>query len=245
MTSEVHEKDLGKGIDARNSENSIAPGFWETLTVKSCVSCGITKDLEDFPKRKDSKDGRRNTCKSCRKAYMKKYQTSNKAYFKEYHAAYHKKHAEKILDYKKEYYQKNSTKIKVYKQEYRKNNSLSINKNHANYVKRRKSEDINFRLRINLRARFGAALKNNYKTGSAIDSLGCSVEELRTYLENQFTEGMTWENYGKHGWHIDHIRPLCSFDLTVESQLNQACHYTNLQPLWAKDNLSKGGKYDL
>lgn len=72
--------------------------------------------------------------------------------------------------------------------------------------------------------------------------LGCSFDELRSYLESKFTDGMTWENHSKHGWHIDHIKPCASFDLTKEDQIKICFHYSNLQPLWAKDNLSKGDK---
>ena len=86
------------------------------------------------------------------------------------------------------------------------------------------------------------ALKGNYKNGSAVKDLGCSIDELKTYLESKFQLGMTWDNWSKDGWHIDHIKPLSSFDLTDKKQLLEACHYTNLQPLWATDNLSKGDK---
>ena len=78
--------------------------------------------------------------------------------------------------------------------------------------------------------------------GSAVRDLGCSVEELKRHLEKQFQPKMNWENYGLYGWHIDHIKPLVNFDLTNREQFLEACHYTNLQPLWAEDNLSKGAK---
>lgn len=98
------------------------------------------------------------------------------------------------------------------------------------------------KLRNNLRSRLNKALKGGYKIGSAIGDLGCTIEELKAHLESQFQEGMTWDNWSKDGWHIDHIKPLASFDLADEEDLKKACHYTNLQPLWAKDNLSKGNK---
>ena len=88
--------------------------------------------------------------------------------------------------------------------------------------------------------RLHKALKNTFKSGSAVKDLGCSIEYLKAYLEGQFEPGMTWDNWGRRGWHIDHIRPLASFDLTDPEQFKQAVHYTNLQPLWAKDNLKKG-----
>lgn len=85
-------------------------------------------------------------------------------------------------------------------------------------------------------------IRHAIKCGSAIDNLDCSTEELKIKLESKFQSGMSWNNYGK--WHIDHIKPLSKFDLTDPIQLKEACHYTNLQPLWAKDNLRKGAKYE-
>jgi hypothetical protein len=106
----------------------------------------------------------------------------------------------------------------------------------------RRKVDVQFRLRQNLRARLRTALKRGLKVGSAVQDLGCTIPELQVHLEAQFQPGMTWENNTLYGWHVDHVRPLTSFDLTDRNQLLQACHYTNLQPLWAKDNLSKGAK---
>ena len=107
------------------------------------------------------------------------------------------------------------------------------------YFNDRYHSDIQFRLAKVLRSRIRMALKNNQKTGSAIRDLGCSMEELMQHLKGQFQSGMSWKNYG--AWHIDHIVPLSSFDLTNKEQFKKACHFTNLQPLWAEDNITKGG----
>ena len=96
------------------------------------------------------------------------------------------------------------------------------------------------KLRCNLRARLYIAINGNYKAGSAVRDLGCSIDELKLYLENKFRPDMTWNNWAHDGWHIDHIKPLASFDLTNRDQFLEACHYTNLQPLWAEENFSKG-----
>jgi len=95
-------------------------------------------------------------------------------------------------------------------------------------------------LRVRTRAvlsRFVISKKS--KSRMAIDLVGCSSKELRRYLELQFTHGMSWENYGKDGWHIDHVMPLSSFDLSDEDQRAKACHYTNMQPLWDIENKRK------
>jgi hypothetical protein len=91
-----------------------------------------------------------------------------------------------------------------------------------------------------LRTRLAKALHRQSKSGSAVASLGCSVAKFKVYLESKFLPGMSWENHGE--WHIDHVKPLDSFDLTDPSQLLAACHYRNLQPLWAIDNIKKGNK---
>lgn len=95
-----------------------------------------------------------------------------------------------------------------------------------------------FRLALSLRNRTGQAIKSNQKSGSAVNDLGCTIQELKKFLENKFVKGMSWDNIGK--WHIDHIRPLKSFNLTIRKEYLKAVNFTNLQPLWAIDNLKKG-----
>ena len=72
--------------------------------------------------------------------------------------------------------------------------------------------------------------------------IGCSLEELKKHLESQFKPGMSWKNRGRNGWHIDHIKPCASFDLSKSEEQHKCFHYSNLQPLWAKENLRKGIK---
>jgi hypothetical protein len=113
-----------------------------------------------------------------------------------------------------------------------------------NYNKERRSVDLNFKLKYNLRVRIRTSLKRNYKSGSAVKDLGCSIDEFKIYLESKFQSGMTWDNWGNRigQWSIDHINPLSQFDLTKQEDFKNACHYSNLQPLWVKDNLYKNRK---
>lgn len=101
-------------------------------------------------------------------------------------------------------------------------------------------------LRKHLRRRYEKAIRRLSIPGSrsvvAQKLLGCSLSELRQHLEKQFQPGMQWSNYGFYGWHIDHIRPLSKFDLSDPAQQQEAFHFSNLQPLWAKENLEKRAK---
>lgn len=103
-----------------------------------------------------------------------------------------------------------------------------------------------FKIRVRLSDRIGAAIRNcnpnSQKIHQTITLTGCSIDFLRKYLESLWTEGMSWDNYGLDGWHIDHIIPCCAFDLTTEENQRKCFHYTNLQPLWWYDNLAKSSK---
>lgn len=117
------------------------------------------------------------------------------------------------------------------------------------YNKRRRAENPEIRIRASLRARLGNVLSGHRKTASTLAYLGCTVAELRAYLEKQFKPGMTWANYGRVGWHIDHRRPMASFlffnpDGSLnEEALRQSMHFTNLQPLWYWENVSKSDNF--
>lgn len=109
-------------------------------------------------------------------------------------------------------------------------------------TRRKYHTDIRTRIRLVLRCRMKHAFRAQAarRSTSVLLYLGCTVTEARAHLEKLFSPGMTWDNYGYRGWHIDHIIPLASFDLMDEQQRHKAFHYTNLQPLWARDNHVKG-----
>ena len=194
------------------------------------------------------------------KAYQKLWRENNKdkakIYFEKYREKknkrqriYRQKNKEKINNYyevnkdkikstRKIYSEANKIKLKEYSKQYFQKNKHKI----YNYINNRCKIDPQYKLSLSLRRRLRCALKKAYKNGSAVEDLGCSIHELKTYLESKFQSGMSWGNWNYEGWHIDHIKPLSSFDLTDRNQFLQACHYTNLQPMWAKDNLSKGNR---
>jgi hypothetical protein len=101
--------------------------------------------------------------------------------------------------------------------------------------------DLPYKIGFALHRRMAEALKGKKKpsTSSAVHDLGCSLSNLVSYLEARFQPDMSWKNWGRKGWHIDHVKPLKAFDLTNPTEYAAACHYTNLQPLWAADNIAK------
>lgn len=141
----------------------------------------------------------------------------------------------------KEWYANNREKHAVARRKWHVKNRGRVNAN----LRRKMAEDINFRLGVRLRVRLGMALRSQASQSrilSAVNDLGCSLDEFREYIAAQFQPGMSWDNWGIDTWHLDHKRPLASFDLTDPEQLRIAIHFSNYQPLWAKDNLRKGAR---
>ena len=97
---------------------------------------------------------------------------------------------------------------------------------------------------LGLRTRIRVALKRSgaVKSAKTTELIGCSIPELRAHLESQFQPGMSWENWGASGWHVDHKKPCAKFDLTKPEEQRECFHWYNLQPLWAVDNLRKGAQ---
>jgi hypothetical protein len=154
-------------------------------------------------------------------------------------AKYRKNNKQRCATLHKEWCKNNSVHIAEYQSNYR-----LVNKERKRFLERQYLLHPEKRLASQLRNRMRIALKRCSKIGSAVKELGCSIPELKTHLESRFQPGMTWDNHTIDGWHIDNIIPLSSFDLSDPNQFKRACHYTNLQPLWWRDNLAKGDKLE-
>jgi hypothetical protein len=173
-----------------------------------------------------------------RRASSKRYADSHLGYCQEWA----RKNPNKKASGDRDWYLKNKAYVLIKVKEWQNNNPDKVRGYHRKYKKNKSNSDLNFKIAGNLRIRVRKLLGRKTKVGSVIDKLGCSVSELRFYLEGKFKDGMNWENYGVHGWHIDHKIPLSFFDLTDKAQFSQACHYTNLQPMWAIENIKKSNK---
>lgn len=174
----------------------------------------------------------------------KEYSKKNKETIRKQRKEYRKNNSEKIKTKKNNYYQKNKESIRQKHKKYYLNNKDHIKKATSLYRKTQYQKNLKFKISSVIRKRLWNALhsKNSKKTAKSLELVGCSIDELKIHLENQFKNGMSWDNYGYYGWHIDHIKPCASFDLTNPEEQRKCFHYTNLQPLWANDNFKKSNK---
>lgn len=205
------------------------------IKMKKCYKCQIKKEYSEFSKDKSRPDGYDNRCKECSKKYRKKIKNKLKDYYEKYNA----QNIEYIKEYRRKYYKEN----KQYFKNYNKNNSKTYikDKNKTNtYLKNKRKSDPMFKMKSYLRNRTCAAFKfHSWKKGGSTEKLlGADYKIVHKHIESTFIKGMTWDNYGE--WHIDHKIPLAS--ASTEIELKTLCHYTNLQALWAEDNIRKGDK---
>ncbi len=219
--------------------------------MKTCTKCNVEKELTEFANKKISKDGKTGTCKICISKRMKEYQLNNKLILSLYRKEHYLKNTDYIIKRNQLYAKKNYEKTKEYRKFYSLNNKEKTkeynlkNKDKHNlrqreYIKKRKLIDPLFKLRKCISSSILNSFKRNgySKNTKTFKYLGCTFEEFKLHIEKQFTKGMTWENQGK--WHLDHIYPISL--AKDEEDIIKLNHYTNFQPLWAKDNLIKSNK---
>ena len=178
-------------------------------------------------------DGQKQICRLC----------SVEKDLNEFHKDRHRKNGRnsKCKSCNKQYRKKIIDRKKRFDKEWRKKNRERIRKYIRKYKRERYKKDPIYRLKRILRRRLHHALKGSKKSMSTMKLLGCTGEYAKKHIESQFKEGMSWTNHGNGPgkWNIDHIRPMCSFDLSKPEDQKICCHYTNLQPLWWEDNQAK------
>jgi hypothetical protein len=214
------------------------PYKWELVLQtgkKTCSKCKIEKSVEEFSKNKSSKDGYSSACNMCIDLhYVKPNHEKRLDYFRTRNA----KNSQKRRDYGRKYYEENKDQVQEYKRNYYEKNKEEIkDKVKENHYNRRKTDPL-YDLMCHMRLMVYRYIKK--KDERTHEIIGCSPKELKEYIESLWLPGMTWDNHTHDGWHIDHIIPLCSAE--TKEEIYKLNHFSNLQPLWAKDNLTKGGK---
>jgi hypothetical protein len=204
--------------------------------LKKCSVCKIEKDISEFHKWKYGPDGYKRHCKICRKNETKTYYEKNKNDVIEKVKNYRNQNLESLRKKRMERYYKNKEKELEYMSNYRRENRKDLTK--KNLLRRKNDPVFHLIHKMNSRLRIFLKSKNLTKRNRTFYIVGCSPIQLKEYLESKFCVGMNWEN--RSDWHIDHIIPLSS--AKTEDEIYKLCHYTNLQPLWALDNIKKGNK---
>lgn len=234
--------------------------------MKKCNKCLFEKEETYYYVNNRNKDKLESTCKEC----IKEKNKQNKEKLREAQIKWREKNpdymsnygkSEKIKEYQKQYYEENKDEYIKRKQEWRKNNyekdkeerkkyiennKEKVNKYHSNWKKEKREKDVLYKIKENtsrrIRYELNTLLKGK-KTKRTFEYLGCKIDELKLYLESKFVENISWENYGDI-WHIDHIIPCSSWNLSDDFE-NKCCwNYRNLQPLEASDNQSKKDTYN-
>jgi len=199
--------------------------------------------MDNFQIRSDS-GKHRGQCRQCVNEYKVNYRNINFDKMLKMEKEYRENNKTRLAKIKKIYNDTNKIQNRKSNKMYRNNNKEKINISRKNA----RANNINIKLTEILRSRLNIAIRKKQKSGSAVNDLGCSIKHLIDHLEGKFYSHpiigtkMTWNNHSRAGWHIDHIKPLSAFDLSDRQQLIEACHYTNLQPMWAEENIRKGGK---
>jgi hypothetical protein len=207
---------------------------------KECIKCKITKSLTEFNKRTDT--GKyRTECKECKNQQHKEHRIKNAEVIRIQRKAYRTANSEIIKEKKKKHYQENKDQCNERHRQWRKETAEARRQVANKRYNERYRNDPKFHITTCLRKRLQKVVKGECKSAPTLELLGCSVDDLKEYLEFMFDDKMTWNNHGSY-WHIDHILPCASFDLTDPEQQKRCFHYTNLQPLEAKENIRKGAK---
>src|ERR1700722_193327 len=208
------------------------------IECKYCAKCDTFVDISNFSKNKNTWDGLHCHCFLCKRKQAKKDYATNPDPVKEKVKLWTRENAEKRARYERQYREENDERLKRNRKIWEGNNEDYM-KEYNKLDKRKRRQKPEYRLLENLRNRLRRAVKSD-KSDGTLNLVGCDIDTLKKYLGELFLVGMMWDNYGE--WHIDHIIPCASFDLSKEDEQTKCFHYTNLQPLWAEDNLKKSDR---
>jgi len=237
---------------------------------KICTKCKIPKTWEKFGKEKQGRFGIKSVCRICSDLYSAQYRKTNLEQIALREKKYHQDNLEQIKIDRKQYYEKNKERIKIYRQKhkgsksaynkiyrqknfkrldaynkvYKKNHKAKLGEARRKNDRKRRQIDSKYRLTRNIKCLIYNSLKSNKNGRHWEDLVGYKLKDFMKRLQKQFVDGMTWGNYGKGGWVIDHKIPVSAFNFTKPEHrdFKRCWALKNLQPMWAIDNLEKRAK---
>jgi len=229
------------------------------MNSKICSTCEIEKSIFDFYKDKTHKDGLSSCCKICHNIGVRNWERNNIAKVKQYKISWGKDNPEKRKISSKKWYVTHSEKVKINSRRYRKNNPEKVKvympawrrthleqarATHRRYNKKRRTNFIN-KFLDNIRNNVCKCLKGTKNWQHTEDLLGYTFEQLQKHMQSLWVSGMSWNNYGKGGWHVDHIFPESKLVITGPNDPTFKFLWSlkNLQPLWESDNILKSNIY--
>lgn len=210
------------------------------MKVRLCVDCKELIPIVLFNKDKSTKSGLMTRCKKCSNNRTKEWRSKNIDKVLQYGRDKYIKTREERINYSKKYRAENPDKVKEYRNEYNRTHKEELKEKRKIYCRDKYKTDVTYRIRHSMSHRFRDAVVLKQQGRSWNEYVDYSVDDLLTHLEKQFVDGMSWDNYGE--WHIDHRIPIASFDLTNVEQIKDCWSLSNLQPLWAIDNMKKKDK---
>lgn len=217
IENNVEEKQCHKCMVWKSLANYNKASTWDKLDRK-CKDCCKEYRNQNKDRLNAKKKEYRDLHKDDRKAWLNANKDAQKEYNKKYQEEYRQKNLDKLKNYAKDHFQKNKKRINERQKE-------------------KRATDPTFRIACNLRSRLSIALNGRAKSNKTEKLIGCTYEQLKNYLENQFDNKMTWENYGE--WHVDHIIPCAFFNLADPIEQEICFHYINLRPMWGPENIAK------
>lgn len=198
---------------------------------KKCGGCDEFKLWKEFSKDKNKKDGHQSQCKDCIKEHSARRYAEKGEVLRGNVKKWKKNNREKCNLVNKKWKKNNRDKVNASQNKYRENNpSVKMKQNVSRGIRR-----------IVKKAKEGGVVLE--KSHDSLKYLGCSAEFFYNYIAGQYKDGMTDDNYGTNGWHLDHIKPCAAFDFDNEEELYECFHYTNYQPMWSTENNKKSSWY--
>jgi hypothetical protein len=232
--------------------------------TKVCSKCKVEKPISRFYKKNKNNNNLRSECKKCtqecRRKTLKDYELKHRDIKKEYNKKYNfnhrnnnvlqckrwrTEHDKETKEYNKQYYRDHKKESYLHTKKYYLEHNADVRISRNRRTKERLKTDINFKILKICRSRIQRAIKCNFKSSRSVNLLGCTIPELKLYIEKQWKPGMTWENWGRSEgdqWQIDHVIPCAFFDMSDPVEQYMCFNYENLQPLWWKENIEKRDK---